>query len=64
MIEFISLHGETLLLFASGLVSAASALAALTPTPKDDGIALLLRRLLDLIALNIGHAGRGGGRGE
>lgn len=59
MIEFLTLHGEELLLIASGLVSAASALAALTPTPKDDGIALALRRLLDLLALNVGHAGRG-----
>ncbi|RJF94567.1 hypothetical protein D3874_01645 [Oleomonas cavernae] len=58
MIEFIVNNGDRLLALAAGLVAVASALAALTPTPKDDGIALALRRLIDLIALNVGHARR------
>jgi len=58
MIEFIANNGEHLLALAAGLVAVASALAALTPTPRDDGIVLALRRLIDLIALNVGHARR------
>lgn len=40
----------------TALISAASAVAALTPTPKDDGIVRKIYRVLDLFALNIGHA--------
>jgi len=40
----------------AGLVTAASAIAALTPTPKDDLIIGKLYRVLDMLALNIGHA--------
>jgi hypothetical protein len=58
MIEFILDNGDRLLALAIGLVAVASALAALTPTPKDDGVALALRRLVDLVALNVGHARR------
>jgi len=40
----------------AGLVAAASAIAALTPTPRDDLILGKLYRLLDALALNIGKA--------
>ncbi|MCP1337268.1 hypothetical protein [Futiania mangrovi] len=39
-----------------GLVSAASAITALTPTPRDDEIAGKLYRVLEVLALNIGRA--------
>ncbi|MDE1173872.1 MAG: hypothetical protein PW790_09405 [Parvibaculaceae bacterium] len=38
------------------VVGAASAVAALTPTPKDDAIIGKLYSLLDFLALNIGYA--------
>jgi hypothetical protein len=38
------------------IVAACAAIAAITPTPKDDGIFLLLRRVVDFLALNFGHA--------
>lgn len=41
---------------AIAVIAAASALTALTPSPKDDGALARLRRLLELLALNIGHA--------
>ncbi len=56
MIDFIVDNHETLLSVATGLIALASALAALTPSPTDDGIVAALRRLLDLVALNVGHA--------
>jgi hypothetical protein len=49
-------NAEQILFAASMIVSAASALAALTPTPKDDGIARWLRKVVDFLALNIGNA--------
>ena len=41
---------------ASLLIGAASAVAALTPTPKDDGVLLWLRKAVDFLALNVGGA--------
>lgn len=38
------------------IVGAASAVAALTPTPKDDRWVGRAYRLLDWLALNVGHA--------
>ncbi|HAH10099.1 MAG TPA: hypothetical protein DCL54_18285 [Alphaproteobacteria bacterium] len=40
------------------VISAASAITALTATPKDDQIVGKLHRLLQVIALNIGYARR------
>ncbi|MDO8838501.1 MAG: hypothetical protein Q8J92_00880 [Parvibaculum sp.] len=41
---------------ALAIVGAASAIAAATPTPKDDTLIGKLYRVLDCVALNIGHA--------
>lgn len=41
---------------ALSLVGAASAIAALTPTPRDDGLAGRLYKVIDVLALNIGFA--------
>lgn len=38
------------------LMSFASVVAAATPTPKDDGIVLVLRRIIDFIGFNFGYA--------
>lgn len=38
------------------VISAASAVTALTPTPKDDQILSAIRRWLEFLALNVGHA--------
>lgn len=43
-------------------VVVAGAVTAATPTPKDDGILRKLRKVLDVIAFNFGHA-RNGPRG-
>lgn len=60
MIEFILQNGEAILAVASGVVATASAIAALTPTPVDDGIIRLLRRAVEILALNVGNARRDG----
>jgi hypothetical protein len=41
---------------ASGVVAAASAVTALTPTPRDDVFIGKAYQLLEFLALNIGHA--------
>lgn len=58
MLDWLVTHIDLLLALASGLVTAASALAALTPTPKDDNWVAACRRVVDILALNIGHARR------
>lgn len=49
-------HAADLLTIASMIIAAAAAIAALTPSPKDDGIVRTLRAILDKLALNVGHA--------
>ncbi len=40
------------------VIAAASALTALTPSAKDDRFLARVQRVLELLALNIGHARR------
>ncbi len=47
---------ESIAFVATSVITAASAIAALTPTPKDDGVISFLRRIVDFLALNIGNA--------
>lgn len=54
---------QTIMLAVTSCIAAASAIAALTPTPKDDKLvngakrwAGKLYRIIDLLALNIGKA--------
>ena len=41
---------------ASMVIATAAGIAAITPTPKDDGVLLIARKILDVIALNVGAA--------
>ena len=45
-----------LLTLATTMVTVASAIAATTPTPKDDELIGKLYKFIDLLALNIGKA--------
>ena len=49
-------NSATIVTTATGIVAAASAIAALTPTPKDDGLVKKAYMLIDWFALNIGKA--------
>jgi len=40
----------------TALISAASIIAAVTPTPKDDSVVAKIYRAIDLLAVNIGKA--------
>lgn len=41
---------------ATSIIGVASIIAAMTPTPADDGILLVIKRIIGIFALNIGHA--------
>jgi|TARA_R110002020_G_scaffold173286_1_gene364122 hypothetical protein len=49
-------HKEALIGIITGVVAVASAIAALTPTPKDDNIVGKIYKVIDLLALNVGKA--------
>lgn len=56
MLQFIITHFDDMLIAISGIVAGASALAALTPTPVDDNILSKIKKVLDILALNVGQA--------
>ena len=56
MFQFMMSHLDSVLIAVSGIVTGASALAALTPTPIDDCLLAKVRRLVDMLALNVGNA--------
>lgn len=54
--QYVQENWEAILGILTAAVALASAVAAITPTPKDDGIVKKLYKLLDLLALNVGKA--------
>lgn len=55
-ITWISAHADQIVGALTSIVTGASALAALTPTPKDDSFVGKLYKVIDFLALNIGKA--------
>ena len=49
-------HKDALIGIITGVIALASAIAALTPTPKDDGWVKKAYKVVDLLALNVGKA--------
>jgi hypothetical protein len=56
MLNYILENKESLISIATSVVAVASAICALTPTPKDDGIVRKLYLVLEWAALNVGKA--------
>ena len=56
MIAYIQENWDSILTVITSVIAAASAIAAITPTPKDDNLVKKLYWLVDLFALNIGKA--------
>ena len=54
--KYISENWEQLLAVAGGVVIAASAIAALTPNTFDNKVMGAIRKLVDLLALNVRNA--------
>ena len=55
-IKWISANIETVIAIVTAVVTLASLVASVTPTPKDNAIIAKLYKVIDLLALNIGHA--------
>ena len=55
-LTWLSAHADQIIGALTSIVTGASALAALTPTPKDDSIIGKLYKIVDFLALNIGKA--------
>lgn len=55
---------EELIAVVTGVVTLASAICALTPTPKDDAIVGRLYKLVEALALNVGKAKQDGNSPE
>ena len=53
---FVGTNKEVLFAIVTSVVTVASSIASLTPTPKDDHWVSKLYKLVDLLALNIGRA--------
>lgn len=56
MFEYLMNHTSEIIAVFTGIVTLFSAIAALTPTPKDDGWAKMAYKLVDWLALNVGKA--------
>lgn len=56
LISWVTTHSDQILDMATKIVAAASAFAALTPTPSDDTFVGKLYKVVDWLALNIGKA--------
>lgn len=56
MLNYILENRDSLISIATAVVAVASAICALTPTPKDDGVVRKLYAVLEWAALNIGKA--------
>lgn len=56
MINWVLAHKGELIGILTSVVAVASAIAALTPTPKDDTIVGKVYKVLDMLALNVGKA--------
>jgi hypothetical protein len=56
IISYLVSNADNLLAVATAIVAAASAISALTPTPKDDSLVAKAYKVLDWLALNVGKA--------
>ena len=56
IISYLVSNVDSILFAVSAIVAAASAIAALTPTPKDNAVVAKAYKVLDWLALNVGKA--------
>lgn len=59
--EWITQNASFLIDIVAKIIAAAAAVAALTSSPKDDGVLSSIRKVIDMLALNWGNAKNSGG---
>ena len=55
-LDYIIANWEQISVITMTVIGAASTIAALTPTPKDDGVLAVIRKIIDLVGQNYGNA--------
>lgn len=56
IITYLLANAESIIVALTAIVAAASAVAALTPTPSDDSFVAKAYKIVDWLALNVGKA--------
>lgn len=56
IIIYLTNNADNIIAALTAVVAAASAIAAITPTPKDDSIAAKAYKIVDWLAINVGKA--------
>ena len=56
IVTFLSTYIDQIIIVLTSTVTAASAVAAVTPNTTDDKVVAALRKAVDWLALNVGHA--------
>ena len=56
IITYLVSNVDSIVAALTAIVAAASAVAALTPTPKDDSLVAKAYKIVDWLALNVGKA--------
>lgn len=56
MLDYLLNNWDGLIVVAFSVVGVASAITAMTPNKEDDAIVSKIKSILDVLALNIGHA--------
>lgn len=56
MLDYLLNNWDGLIVVAFAVVGLASAVTAMTPSKEDDALVAKIKGILDVLALNIGHA--------
>ena len=56
IITYLTSNWDAITTAVLAVIGAAATIAALTPTAKDDGIVAVLRKIVDVIGMNVGNA--------
>lgn len=56
IISYLLDNAEVIIQAITAVVTAASLISAITPSQKDDGVVKFLKKVIDLLAINVGNA--------
>lgn len=56
MLTWLTAHWADLFQIVTGIIAVASVVTALTPTQADDNVVATIKKVVDFLAVNVGHA--------